>query len=114
MAMEIETDGTPDAPVTDPRLPHDSVTLSNAVLRLIGAVHGVAPAGTCFSEPPDEERDADVIVFNGLLELLHRREEVAELQRTLDQVRRLVGVPEPYNLVSVLQVRLRLGERLER
>lgn len=117
MAMEIETDGTSgaaDAPVTCPRMPRDSATLCNAALRLIGAAYGIAPAETCFSEPPDEALDADVIVFDGLIELLQRREEVADLRRTLDQVRRLVGVPEPFNLASVLQVRLRLGERLER
>jgi hypothetical protein len=120
MAMETETDGGADAvgwldaQAVTSWLPHDSATLSNAVLRLIAAAHGVAPAQTCFSEPPDRERDADAIVFDGLLELLQRREEVAELRRTLEQLRRLVGVPEPFNLVAVLQVRLRLHSRLQR
>ena len=114
MAMEIETDGGAEAPAVPPGMPRDSATLANAVLRLICAAHGVAPAETCFSDPPNEECDADTIVFDGLLELLQRREEVADLRRTLEQVRRLVGIPEPYNLVSVLQVRLRLSDRLER
>jgi hypothetical protein len=103
-----------DARVMPSWLPRDGAALSNAALRLIAAARGAAPAETCFSEPPDEEQDADVIVLDGLLELLQRREEVAELRRTLEQLRRLVGVPEPYNLVSVLQVRLRLGSRLGR
>ena len=114
MAMEIETDGGAAVPVVPPGMPRDSATLANAVLRLISAAHGVAPAETCFSDPPSEECDADAIVFDGLLELLQRREEVADLRRTVEQVRRLVGIPEPFNLVSVLQVRLRLGDRLER
>ena len=114
MSTEIQTDGEVDPPAAYHRPPHDSATLSNAVLRLIGAAQGLAPIETCFSEPPDEERDADVVVLDGLVELLERREEVAELRRTLEQVRRLVGIPEPYNLVSVLQVRLRLSHRFER
>jgi hypothetical protein len=114
MAMDIDAEDTAVQAHESPRVPHDSATLCNAAMRLIAAAHGVAPVTSCFSDPPDPSRDADMIVFDGLLELLQRREEVAELQRTIDRVRRLVGVPEPFNLASVLQVRLRLGERIER